>query len=1167
MFKRRLLFFFFLFFLIAVSSASKAQNISNEGTSFWLCFPAHVPSGGSLANISVFVTSKSNSSGKVQCGTFSKDFSVAANTITEVVLPRDISYIGEGTSVFSNKGIKVTVDLGKPKIVVYGHIFAGARSAATLVLPNEALGQKYHAMAYTQSTIDRGLSQLNVVAVEANTTVNITPVLDGIKQSTFQVVLPNIGDVYQYQNPQDVTGTLIEVDKTISNCKKIAVFSGSSAIIISSPFCIVTNDISLDPLLQQLYPIESWGVNFSMVPFYDRDSGSIYRILASENNTNVNLLGATITLNAGEYYTTAPVTSFSFITADKKISVAQYALTQICADSRNGIRSPARTSDPDMVLLNPLEYSIDRITLYSSTKLNIAEQFLNITIPTSKVSSFKLNNQDFSNRFTAFPSKPEFSYAQILLHQIGGSSFSLSADTGFNAIAYGFGNYESYAYSAGTSLASNINVSALKSGTNQAVKIACVSDTYDFKLALPYRTTKLVWKLEASDTEIVQNNPEPIIINSGNKVLYEYRLSSQKNFSSSGVKKIIITSTTPPGANICSTTDEEVIEFDFEVIDLPVPEFTFPAATCLGTPANFTYVEKNIGEPVNSWTWDFGDGSTSTLQNPSHIYARPGNYKVKLVLKSIIGCLSNVLEKTVFIAAPQVSKIGVASPLCVNTNISFRDESTSQDGNIIAWEWDFGDNTTISTLQNPSHLFAVARTYNVKLTTTTSFNCKNTITRSFVINNPAEITFDDPGSCVNDFVGFKAKVLTGSVTSWFWNFGDGTNDVSQNTKAEPVHKYNAAGQYTVTLTAISTEGCNAVFSRVIKISGANPQPIFEVMDATGLCSNKEVFFKNKSTIPFGNITKIEWFFQYNGVSSVPDLVDVNPQFDEIYSFKYPKNHLATNYRVVLRAYSGSVCFQQSLPTTVTVNGSPSLSFLAPAELCLNNFRVLLNGKDINSIAGTGKYVGKGVVDGVYFDPVVAGVGNHEIVYSFLTPRGCADTVKQTIRVLDVPEVDAGEDLNILLAGEKQIQAKIIKGENLTYKWSPSIGLSDDKILNPIASPKETTKYILTVSSPQGCYVADEVLVAVYQDPNIPNAFSPNGDGYNDTWVIKYLESFVSASIKIFNRYGQVVFEAQQYNTHWNGRFNGVDVPVGVYYYIIEPNNGRNRYTGSITLIR
>jgi gliding motility-associated-like protein len=154
----------------------------------------------------------------------------------------------------------------------------------------------------------------------------------------------------------------------------------------------------------------------------------------------------------------------------------------------------------------------------------------------------------------------------------------------------------------------------------------------------------------------------------------------------------------------------------------------------------------------------------------------------------------------------------------------------------------------------------------------------------------------------------------------------------------------------------------------------------------------------------------------------------------------------------------------------------------------------------------------------------------------------------------------------LLEGEKQIQATAT-GSNIKYKWSPSIGLSNDSIANPIATPKVTTKYTLTVTSKDGCAVTDEVTVNVIIDPTIPNVFSPNGDGINDTWVIKYLETFVNATIKIFNRYGQQVFFAQQYNTPWDGRFNGQDMPVGVYYFMIEPNNGRNRYTGSVTLLR
>jgi gliding motility-associated-like protein len=169
-------------------------------------------------------------------------------------------------------------------------------------------------------------------------------------------------------------------------------------------------------------------------------------------------------------------------------------------------------------------------------------------------------------------------------------------------------------------------------------------------------------------------------------------------------------------------------------------------------------------------------------------------------------------------------------------------------------------------------------------------------------------------------------------------------------------------------------------------------------------------------------------------------------------------------------------------------------------------------------------------------------------------------------VNDIPVVNAGQDIDILLAGEKQISASAT-GNLVTYKWVPSIGLSADNVLSPIASPTETTKYTLTVSNKDGCAVAEEVLVTVHIDPFIPNAFSANGDAINDTWSIKYLETFTNATIRIFNRYGQEVFYAKQYNTPWYGRLKNIDMPVGVYYYIIEPNNGRNRYTGSITFLR
>ncbi len=1152
---------------IFLINKTQAQNISNEGNEFWVCFPDHVPANNSLATMSVFITSKSNSSGVVSCGTSIQPFSVIANKVTEVLVPRSNSFIGTGTGISPNKGIKIITNTGQPNIVVYAHVFAGARSAATLVLPYQALGKKHYAVSYDQKAPNNSgtFSQLNVVAVDANTTINITPVIAGVKQTKFSVTLNNIGDVYQYQNVSDITGSLVEVDSVLSNCKRIAAFSGSSALVIGTTSCnALVGNISLDPLFQQLYPIDSWGFTYPIIPFYDRNTGSLFRVIAAEDGTIVSINGTAVNLNAGDFYSSPAINTVSLIKSNKRISVAQFALSQQCSDSRNSAGGSSIVGDPDMVILNPLEYSIDKITLYSSSKLAISEQYLNVIIPSLKVGSFKINNLDFSPSFSPVPNSPEYSYAQIFLNAIGGSNFSLAADTGFNATAYGFGLVESYAYSAGTSLASTTTVNALKSSTNQIIKIACVNDAFDFRLLLPYIPSKLVWQLDATSTPITQNNPTYNIVIQNNKSLYEFKLPAQKIFSTSGNKLIKITSTLPVNSNVCSTTDEEIINFNLEVADLPVAEFTAKDKVCINLPLQFTYVEKNIGEAVTKWTYDFGDGTISNVKDPSHIFTKTGIYKVKLSLESKIGCASLVFEKSISVIDPFNPSFETQSALCVNSSIKFADLTTSLDG-FSSWQWDFGDGGN-STLQNPNHIFVKSGNYNVKLTVISATGCRSSVTKTIKISDLAEIDFLDPGSCINDLVQFNGLVKTGNVVSWLWDYGDGTNDPIEKIKQNTKHQYLSTGTYIVKLQAVSVEGCITTLTKTITISGSNPKVLFDVLDKDNLCSNTAVNFKNNSSIVFGNIVKLEIIYQYSTTGTQVIFTDNNPTTGKIYTNKYPNAAVDKNYQVVFRAYSGNQCFQESAPVSITVHGSPVVVFDNVPPVCLNIPKFLLTAaKETTGIAGTGKLVGKGVV-GNYFDPAVAGVGSHVITFTFTSNYGCQEQISRTIVVSDLPTVDAGKDLDILLAGEKKIEAKAT-GNALKYKWIPAIGLSNDSILNPIASPKETTKYILVVTSKEGCIITDEVLVTVHIDPFIPNVFSPNGDGINDTWVIKYLETFVNASIKIYNRFGQQVFTAQQYNTPWDGKLNNVDMPVGVYYFIIEPNNGRDRYTGSITLLR
>jgi gliding motility-associated-like protein len=153
-----------------------------------------------------------------------------------------------------------------------------------------------------------------------------------------------------------------------------------------------------------------------------------------------------------------------------------------------------------------------------------------------------------------------------------------------------------------------------------------------------------------------------------------------------------------------------------------------------------------------------------------------------------------------------------------------------------------------------------------------------------------------------------------------------------------------------------------------------------------------------------------------------------------------------------------------------------------------------------------------------------------------------------------------EDGSAILDGQAQ-------GNITQYLWTPGTWLDNTTIATPKVTPLEDITYTLTVTSAQGCTASDRVFVKVLRKPVIPNAFTPNGDGINDTWVIKYLDAYPDCTVDIYNRNGQRVFYSVGYGRPWDGRINGNPLPIGTYYYIINPHNGRKTEAGSVTIIR
>ncbi|HEX9984842.1 MAG TPA: PKD domain-containing protein [Thermoanaerobaculia bacterium] len=228
-----------------------------------------------------------------------------------------------------------------------------------------------------------------------------------------------------------------------------------------------------------------------------------------------------------------------------------------------------------------------------------------------------------------------------------------------------------------------------------------------------------------------------------------------------------------------------------------VASFTMTPTTGTAGITNFVFTDQSTG--ATSRAWNFGDGATSNATNPAHVYAQSGQYTVTLTAFGFGGAQSTA-TKSVSIGEPLTANFtfSPANPSTSDT-VRFTDDST---GGVTSWFWTFGDGTN-SSQQNPSHRYTVGGAYNVTLTVArggaTSGKTKTIIVTSSNPGTPA-VNASFEVSPVTPAAGKSAlfsDVSTGTPTAWSWNFGDGGTSTSKN----PVHTFNVAGTYLVTLVA------------------------------------------------------------------------------------------------------------------------------------------------------------------------------------------------------------------------------------------------------------------------------------------------------------------------------------------------------------------------------
>ncbi len=617
----------------------------------------------------------------------------------------------------------------------------------------------------------------------------------------------------------------------------------------------------------------------------------------------------------------------------------------------------------------------------------------------------------------------------------------------------------------------------------------------------------------------------------------------------------------------------------------PTASFTNNAEVCVSDSLQFTSTSVGNGGTIVEYGWDFGDGTTSTLANPKKKWATGGLKTVIHWIKTDQGCYSDTARKTtIYVNQLPTPDFNFSNPQCENKNITFTSSAVPNDGNITSWVWNFGDGSPVvnaTTAASQLHAFNNTTTYNVSLSVTTDKGCVNAAPgiKPVTINPNPVVKMILPEICLDDAIAqFKDSSIiadgTESQFTYLWNFGDFPANITPanlNTATikNPTHKYNTAAVYNMSLQVTSNKGCATQKDTTFTVNGSTPISNFNIQNANGLCSNKDVTIQNASTVNFGNLTRVEIYWDWAN-NPLLKTTDEDPAPGKLYNYDYPDFGIPASktYTVRFVAYSGSICLN-AINKTITVLASPSISFAPVPDICQENTATVLpQAQETTGIPGSGVFSGTGIVNNNNFDPSIAGVGAHTIRYTFNATNGCSAFKEQVITVNPTPNANAGPDRVVLEGGSVSLLGSS-STSNVTYLWSPNTPISLNNVTSrqPVASPVNDTYYTLEVTSDDGCVAKDIVFVKVLKAPKVPNAFSPNGDGINDRWDIEYLDTYPGAVIEVFNIYGQKVFRSVGYSKAWDGTYNGKPLPIGTYYYIIEPQNGRSAITGYVGIIR
>lgn len=603
--------------------------------------------------------------------------------------------------------------------------------------------------------------------------------------------------------------------------------------------------------------------------------------------------------------------------------------------------------------------------------------------------------------------------------------------------------------------------------------------------------------------------------------------------------------------NGCDTTyiKSNAITIDTLIVDFAADS---TVGNCTGFIVNFSQL---VNPNPTTWNWNFGNGNISTVANPSTVFSTVGSFDVTLIATNTAGCRDTIVKPNFIIVNGPSGILSISEDTgCIDLEVEFSIISS----NSITQIWDFGDGTVVNnSLLNYTHTYTNASTFFpvVILEDITGCLIPYYFDTIFTGSLNAQLYLDKNYVCTPNIVNFADSSQSNPpANNWLWSFGDGSTSGLQN----PSHNYTSDGIFDVSLI-VNNGICADTISQIQTIiSDSSTTALFSFDPPALICPPVNVEINNLSTAD-STIVSWNWNFGNGTNSNIENPTTIT--FDT-----------AGTYFVNLSITTKKGC-TSNLIDSIVINPIPTFAFdLDSLLLCLGTDSTLPSLQENATITWTPN-TNLSCADCP--NPTIFGVSNNTYFVHAINEFGCIYDDTLILTVGDLPPLTVSEDRKVLIGTKVNMSA--FSSGITNFNWSPVENLSCANCSENTFIANESTAFVVSIEDEYGCKNIDTIFVEVINMCDndfllFPNVFTPNEDNKNDVFKpisLRNLKTDINY-FRIFDRWGKLIYETDDFNKPWDGKFNGNYMNNGVYVYVVDIicSDGNNKlFQGNVTLIR